>query len=139
MIYSVLVVDDDEDDFILLAAQIKRCHQEVNLTYASSGEDASQLLINGLHPNLIIIDVQMPRMQGYEFLVWLINSQNWRHIPVVVWTGAISETEVTRYYRAGANSLLLKQDALQDIDTFCRHWFKLVQLPQLISEEAGEA
>ena len=135
MTYSVLVVDDDEDDFMLLSAQIKHCHQEVSLTYASSGEEASQQLVNGLHPNLIIIDVQMPRMEGYELLVWLMNSQNWRHIPVVIWTGAISDSEVTRYYRAGANSLLLKQDALQDMETFCRHWFKLVQLPQAISSE----
>ena len=136
MTYSVLVVDDDEEDFILLAAQIKHCHQEVKLTYASGGEEASQQLINGLHPNLIIIDVQMPRMEGYELLAWLTKSEYWRHIPVVIWTGDISDREVTRYYRAGANSLLLKQNALEDVDTFCKHWFKLVRLPQLVFDES---
>ena len=133
MNYSVLVVDDDEDDFVLLAAQIKQCQQKITLTYASSGTEASHLLIGGLEPNLIIIDVQMPQMDGYELLVWLMASEEWRHIPVVVWTGVISEQEVKRYYRAGANSLLLKQDAIQDIDTFCQYWFKLVQLSQAIA------
>lgn len=133
MNYSVLVVDDDEDDFVLLAAQIKQCQQHVTLTYASSSMKATQQLAEGLQPSLILIDVQMPQMDGYELLVWLMHSETWRHIPVVIWTGEISEQEVTRYYRAGANSLLLKQDAFLDIETFCRHWFKLVLLPQQIS------
>ena len=133
MTYSVLVVDDDEDDFIVLAAHIKQCQQNTALTYASGSSQATQLLIEGLQPNLIIIDVQMPLMDGYELLVWLMNSEAWQHIPVVVWTGEISPQEVTRYYRAGANSLLLKQDAFQDIETFCRHWFKLVQLPKSVA------
>ncbi|SFF22544.1 response regulator [Spirosoma endophyticum] len=131
MNYSILIVDDDEDDFIVLAAKIKQCHQNVILTYASSGAEASQKLIDGLQPNLIIVDVQMPKMDGYELLVWIEGSENWNHIPVVIWTGEISTQEVKRYYRAGANSLLLKQDAFQDIETFCQYWFKLVQLTQL--------
>lgn len=132
MAYSLLVVDDDEDDFILLAAQINQCQQAVSLTHASSGEAASDLLKKGLQPNLILVDAQMPRMDGYQFLVWLMDSERWRHIPVVIWTGAISDQEITRYYRAGANSLLLKQDAMQDVETFCRYWLKLTQLPQLV-------
>ena len=131
MNFSVLVVDDDEDDFILLAAKIKQCHQNVSLTYASSGAEASQRLIDGLQPNLIIVDVQMPKSDGYELLVWLMDSENWSHIPVVVWTGAISYHEMRRYYQAGANSILLKQDTFQEIETFCQYWFKLVQLTQM--------
>ncbi|SFE95503.1 response regulator [Spirosoma endophyticum] len=131
MNYSVLIVDDDEDDFIVLAAKIKQCPQNVSLTYAASGDEASQRLINGLQADLIIIDVQMPKSDSYELLVWLMNSEAWQHIPVVVWTGDISNQEVQRYYRAGANSLLLKQDAFQGIETFCQYWFKLVQLTQL--------
>lgn len=131
MDYSVLVVDDDDDDFMLLADHIGHCQQNVSLVYAQNGVKATQKLQEGFHPNLILVDVQMPLMDGYEFLVWLMNSAQWHHIPVVIWTGSISDNEVTRYYQAGANSLMLKQEALQDIETFCRHWFKLVQLPSI--------
>lgn len=131
MNYSVLIVDDDEDDFILLAAKIRQCHQNVTLTYASSGAEASQRLMDGLQPDLLIIDVQMPKMDGYELLVWVEKSENWSHIPVVVWTGAISDQDIKRYYQAGANSLLLKEDTFQAIETFCQYWFNLVQLTQL--------
>lgn len=130
MNYSVLVVDDDEDDFVLLAAKIKLYQLAITLTHASSGEEAKRQLQEGFQPHLILVDAQMPRMNGYELLSWIMDSAAYRHIPVVIWTGAISEQEVRRYYQAGANSLLLKQDALQDTETFCRHWFQLVLLPQ---------
>ncbi len=130
MNYSILVVDDD-DDFILLATHLRQCHQNVNLTYAPNGVEATKQLLAGLEPNIIIVDSQMPMMDGYELLNWLMDSDAWRHIPIVIWTGSVSPGEVTRYYRAGANSVMLKQDAMQEVENFCHHWFKLVQLPHL--------
>ena len=129
MRFSILVVDDDYDDFLVLSAKIDQCQQNIDLIYAANGLAASQLLIEGLRPKLIVADALMPLMNGYELLVWLMSSEAFRHIPLVIWTGALSDQEVTRYYRAGANSVLLKQDVFEDINTFCRHWFKLVQLP----------
>ncbi|GAB4020178.1 hypothetical protein GCM10028808_60440 [Spirosoma migulaei] len=101
MQYTILVVDDDDDDFMLLSSLIKQCHQDVTLHYAQNGLEATQKLLNGLHPNLILVDVQMPLMDGYELVVWLMDSASWRHIPIVIWTGEIAEREVTRYYRGG--------------------------------------
>ncbi|MDB5243487.1 MAG: Two-component system response regulator [Spirosoma sp.] len=135
MAYSVLIVDDDDDDFMLLSSHIKHCHQNVTLTYAQNGVEATEKLIAGLHPNLIIVDANMPLMSGYELLVWLMKSTSWRHIPVVIWTGVMSDSEVTHYYRAGANTVLLKEKALKSVDAFCQHWFELVQLPELVSTE----
>ena len=134
MDYSILVVDDDDDDLVLLANHLKKCYQNITLTYALNGQEATQKLTQGLQPNLIMVDANMPTMNGYELVVWLMNSEAWRHIPIVVWTGGMSASEVTRYYRAGANALMLKQDALRDVNAFCQHWFNLVQLPQQLSK-----
>lgn len=134
MNYSILIVDDDDDDFVLLSARIKQCQQNVTLTFAQNGVEATEKLMRGLQPNLIMVDAHMPIMNGYELLVWIMESASWRHIPVVVWTGEMSESEVTRYYRAGANSVMLKPNALQSVEAFCKHWFELVQLPQLVAE-----
>ena len=133
MNFDILVVDDDDDDLVLLASHIKRCNERVRVTHVRDGIEATQKLTGGFQPNLIMVDANMPLMNGYELLLWVMHSESCCHIPVVVWTGAISESEVVRYYRAGANSLMLKQDALQDMEAFCHHWFKLVQLPKLIS------
>ncbi len=43
--------------------------------------------------------------------------------------------EITRYYRAGANSVMFKENTLQSVEAFCKHWFELVQLPELVSTE----
>ena len=80
-------------------------------------------------------DAHMPIMDGYEFLVWIMNSAQWRHVPVVIWTGDMSDSDVTRHYRAGANSVMFKPNALHSVQAFCQHWFELVQLPQLVSED----
>jgi two-component system chemotaxis response regulator CheY len=133
MNFDILVVDDDDDDLMLLASHIKQCDERVMLTHVRDGIEATQKLTGGFQPNLIMVDANMPLMNGYDLLLWIMHSETCCHIPVVVWTGAISESEVVRYYRAGANSLMLKQDALRDIESFCHHWFKLVQLPKLVS------
>lgn len=133
MDYCVLIVDDDDDDFVLLAARIKQCQQNLTLTFAQSGAEAIKKLIDGAQPNLIIVDANMPVMNGYELLVWLMGSASWRHVPVVIWTGEMADNEVTRYYQAGANSVMLKPNALQSVEAFCKHWFELVQLPQLVA------
>ncbi len=74
MKYSVLVADDDDDDFVLLAAHVYKCQQDVSLTRAENGVEATQKLTDGLRPNLIVVDAQMPLMNGYELLVWLMKS-----------------------------------------------------------------
>ena len=129
MEFNILVADDDDDDLILFANRIKQCHQDITLTHVLHGVEAVQKLTAGLQPNLIMADANMPLMNGYELLTWVMNSEQWRQIPVVIWTGDIADEDVTRYYRAGANSLMLKQDALQDVESFCHHWFSLVKLP----------
>ena len=133
MDYSILIVDDDDDDFVLLSARIKECQQNLTLTFTENGAEAIKKLMDGLQPNLIIVDANMPIMNGYELLVWLMKSTSWRHIPIVIWTGEMSDIEVTRYYQAGANSVMLKPNALHSVEAFCKHWFELVQLPQLVA------
>ena len=133
MKFSILIVDDDDDDFVLLTARIKQCQQDVALFFAQNGAEAIEKLNGGLRPSLIIVDANMPLMSGYEFLVWLMESP-WRRIPIVIWTGEIADGEVSRFYQAGANSVMLKPDALQSVEVFCKHWFELVQLPGLVAE-----
>ena len=128
MRYSVLIVDD-EDDIFLIENFIKQCQQNLTLTFAGNGMEAASKLTAGLRPNLIIADAQMPIMNGHEFLRWLMASPAHQHIPIVIWTGDLSDREVTRYYRAGANSVMLKPNELQSVEVFCKHWFELVQLP----------
>lgn len=130
MQYTILVVDDDDDDFLLLQAYIQQYRPASKLIYAATGMDAIDLLGKGLTPNLIFLDAHMPQMDGYEFLMWLMNT-NRQPVPVIVWSGSLSEEAILRFYRAGANAVLFKLDAFQHLGPLCRHWLELVQLPHL--------
>lgn len=131
MNYTVLVADDDEEDFMLLNNHVKACHQQVTLTYVQNGEETIRKLREGIRPALVIIDAQMPIMNGYETIRAIRNSPDWQHIPLLVWTESLSDTDNLRYYHAGANSVVLKHSALEQIDVFCNYWLELVELPTL--------
>ena len=135
MKYSILIVDDDDDDFVLFTEHVKHCQQNLILSFAENGVGAIKKLAEGARPHLILVDANMPIMNGYEFLVWLMKSPIYRRIPVIVWTGDMSDDEITRYYEAGANAVMLKPNALRSVESFCKHWFELVQLPQIVSED----
>jgi CheY-like chemotaxis protein len=93
----------------------------VTLTFAENGIEAIRILMAGLPPNLILADAHMPLMSGHELLTWLMESPFYRHIRIVIWTGDLSDGEITRYHQAGANSVMMKSNALQEIDVFCKH------------------
>lgn len=129
MNYTVLVADDDEEDFLLLSNHIRECQQHITLTYAQNGEEAIRKLEQEGFPALIILDAQMPLMDGYETMKVIRSSSVWQHIPILVWTGSMSDTDILRYHQAGANSVVLKHIALDQIDVFCKYWLELVELP----------
>ncbi|GAB3544803.1 hypothetical protein GCM10027577_15910 [Spirosoma fluminis] len=123
------MVDDDEDDFLLLATRIKECTQTVNLTHINDAEGLFQQMQSGPSPDLIMIDARMPVVNGEELVQRIRDSVAWRYIPIIVWTGSISDDETIRLYEAGANSVIFKQDTLEQVRTLCQYWFGLVRLP----------
>lgn len=130
MTYKVLVAEDNEDYFSLYARHVKRVFDGIELISASDGLEALQHLQSGLVPNLILVDIKMPGMGGYEFLTELRKTNIWQHIPVVIWTSyPLSASDIVAFYGAGANSVMLKHDSMKDIKAFCQYWFEMVQVP----------
>lgn len=130
MSYTVLVAEDNEDYFSLYARHVNRAFEGINLIPASDGLEALGHLKAGLLPNLILVDIKMPGMGGYEFLVELRKTKAWQHIPVVIWTSyPLSNEDIVNFYGAGANSVMLKHDSMKDIKAFCQYWFEMVQVP----------
>jgi len=127
MKYDLLVADDDDDDVLLLTKYIQDLNQSVTLTHVWNGAGVVKKLNEGLHPDLILIDALMPVMNGHELLAHLRSNDAWYHIPTVIWSGLVSDEDVTHYYRAGANSCVMKQDVFSNMDAFCRYWFGLVR------------
>ena len=100
----ILVVDDNETNRDLLSRQIEAQGYQVAL--AANGQQAIQMIETGQY-DLILLDILMPQMNGYEVLKWLRNSP-WRHIPVITISALDEIDSVVKCIEMGAEDYLSK-------------------------------
>jgi two-component system response regulator len=139
----LLCADDDPDDRLLLRDAARQCAAVSSLHFATDGEDALAFLRHqGRHadpksaprPDLILVDLNMPRMDGRELVRALKSDANLRSIPVVVLTTSRAEADVAQAYDLGANSYITKPVTFDGLITILlqlsRYWSETVRLPQ---------
>ena len=116
---TVLVADDDVNDISLLKRAFLRAGIDVHLRVARDGEEVIQYLHgDGPYddrdefpiPRLLILDLKMPRTDGFEVLEWVRRQDDLRRLLVVVMTSSDEPEDVDRAYDLGANSFLRKPD-----------------------------
>jgi len=143
----ILLADDDADDRLLVKDALQDGSYGGLLRCVENGEEVVDYL-NGRgkfsndsdhpQPDLILLDLNMPRMNGKEVLRNIKCDTGLRHIPVVVFTTSQADTDIAAVYELGANSFVSKPaayDAL--VELMCslqEYWFKVVQLPQAIPQ-----
>jgi DNA-binding response OmpR family regulator len=108
----VLVADDERDIRELIAFTLRFAGYEV--TTANDGEDAYQQALK-IIPDLILLDVRMPRMTGYEACKAIKNNATLQHIPVMFLSAKGQEAEIQAGYDAGAIDYLLKPFAPDEL------------------------
>ncbi len=84
-------------------------------------------------PAVILLDLKMPQMDGYEFLVWLRSQGDLKHIPTVVLSNSFYSADVMHAYQLGANAYLVKAgdvtELLTALQQFASFWLHLCALP----------
>jgi CheY-like chemotaxis protein len=136
---TFLLVDDDPDDRFLTQAAL-RDSRLVNKVYeAVDGEDALAFLrregrhVDAPRPDIVLLDLNMPRKDGRETLAELKADPELRSIPVVVLTTSKAEEDIFRSYDLGANSFITKPVGLDSFSSImtdlARYWFQIVDLP----------
>jgi CheY-like chemotaxis protein len=99
---------DDEDDIREVAAFALELDPAITLTSASSGEAALAVLDGGLRPDVILLDVMMPHLDGPGTLVRLRERQDHRDTPVIFMTARAQSGEVDQYRALGALDVIVK-------------------------------
>jgi len=102
---SVLVVDDEPNGFDVIEAHLYR--EGYDLTYASSGIEALSQ-IDAIEPDVILLDVMMPEMDGIEVCRHIKSDPHWKHIPIIMVTALNSKEDLARSLDAGADDFLTK-------------------------------
>jgi len=136
-IVTILLVEDNESDAFLISRAFKNMKIVNDLHICNNGEKAYNHLLSSSvdapenMPDLILLDINMPVMDGREFLTKIKKNELLAHIPVIMLTSSSNDKEIVDFYRLGASSYLVKPiefecllDIVKAIEIF---WVKLVK------------
>lgn len=140
---DVLLVEDNPDDAELAIRHLKKNNMANNLFHVKDGEEALEFLfstkryagqdeVNG-RPRIVLLDIQMPKVNGIEVLEKIKSDPRTRAIPVVMLTSSGEDPDIQKCYALGANSYIIKP---VNFDSFAEaiknlgfYWLLLNQLP----------
>lgn len=139
---TILMADDDPDDRLLTREAMDESHLANDLRFVEDGVELMDYLrrrgryadpASSPRPGVILLDLNMPRMDGREALREIKSDPALRRIPVVVLTTSREEADVLRSYDLGANSFIAKpvtfEGLVSVVRTLGRYWVEIVELP----------
>jgi CheY-like chemotaxis protein len=147
----VLLVDDSENDMLLMSTVFQRSGFVQPLQFARDGEDAiAYLRGDGRYadrhryplPTTVLLDLNMPRKNGFEVLEWLRQQPELRRLRVYILTASSRPQDIERAYDLGANSYLVKPgnlDGLMDLAKCLIAWLKLAHFAPVDHESESHA
>ncbi len=136
----ILLADDDEDDRFLTREAFRQQFPVTEMNVVEDGEELMEFLrrtgryesSNHSLPELILLDLNMPRKDGREALQEIKSDRELRHIPVVILTTSDAGIDIDNSYLWGANSFITKPSSfktLMDItQTIGDYWFNVVKV-----------
>lgn len=146
-----MLVEDNEDEIVLLLRALKIAGVTAPLVVVRDGVEAIEYLSRqGVYhdatqhpmPQFIVLDLKMPRLSGFGVLSWLRDQPGLRRLPVVVLTSSNEDRDVASAYDMGANSYLLKPNALGDLQHLARllqqYWLDSNVRPPLLDVPGHE-
>jgi two-component system, chemotaxis family, response regulator Rcp1 len=136
---DILLIEDDPGDIRLAQEALKEGKVKNNLSVVRDGMEALDFLYkrnsyeDATRPDLIILDLNLPKMDGREVLARIKDDDNLKRIPVVILTISKSEEDILKTYNLHANCFITKPldlgkfiEVVQAIEDF---WFTIVKLP----------
>ncbi|MEZ2251936.1 response regulator [Microcoleus sp.] len=140
--FTILMANDDEDTRFFVQESLREIPIAIRIEFVENGEQMLDYLYcrgsyaeasNGRFPDLILLDLNMPRLDGPEALTLIRSDPDLQHLPVVILTTSQSSGDILLCYRLGANSFISKpvtfEGLVEVMKTLCQYWFEIVSLP----------
>lgn len=135
----ILLVEDDMDDVELTRQGFIRSQYDVLLHHVANGQMCLDYLLkvgeyaDAATPDLILLDLNMPIMDGRAVLMEMNQREQLKHLPVVVMTTSRAQTDVLYSYAMGCNSFIVKpvdfDEFQKTVNSICDYWFETTTLP----------
>ena len=139
---SILIADDDTQDTMLVRMAAQRAALGIRLESVSDGEQAIDYLLgrdvyanrqSHPFPSMMLLDLKMPRLSGFDVLDFVRRQPELRRLPVVIFSSSDDPKDIKRAYEAGANSYLCKPHSSDDLSALLKalgeYWCKFNHFP----------
>lgn len=141
---SILIADDDADDRELIQAAFDENSTQHHISFVENGEELLHYLKREGHyadetlhpfPQIILLDLNMPKKDGREALRELKADNVLKSIPVIILTTSMEEKDIIKSYELGVNSFIIKPVTYSGLVEFTRvlgqYWFEIAELPNV--------
>lgn len=134
---NIYIAEDDRDDFLMLKEAIEDVLPKFNIEHAVDGKAFLQLLNKGVEPDLIFLDLNIPRKNGIDCLIELRQIEKLKTTPVIIYSTSSAIDEIDLCYKNGCTLYLVKPVSFKDLVSQLRKIFFRLGLPrqELLSEE----
>jgi CheY-like chemotaxis protein len=143
---TILICDDDEDDRMLTQQALEDAHVSNDVRFVEDGEQLLDYLYQrgayagetgeAPRPGLILLDLNMPKMDGREALKIIKGDPMLRDIPIVVLSTSGFDQDIIRSYQLGVNSFITKpvtfSGLVEAMNVLGRYWLEIVELPPVV-------
>jgi CheY-like chemotaxis protein len=148
---TILLVEDSPDDVFFMKRALNKSAATVSVQVAEDGQVALDYL-SGVGafasraefplPALVLLDLRMPRVPGFEVLRWLRSRDEFDCVPVVVFSSSREESDMRKAYALGANSFLVKTGDSGQFSTLVRtmteYWLNYNEVPRSCVETEAD-
>jgi CheY-like chemotaxis protein len=137
---SILLADDDMDDCIFLKEAVEELPVTAQLTAVNDGEQLMQLLTDDTNelPDVLFLDLNMPRKNGFECLSEIKSNQKLKQLPVIIFSTSFEQEVVNLLYKNGAQYFIRKPSEFSQFKNIIHQIFITVIIPQNISQPGRE-
>ncbi|MCF0057015.1 response regulator [Dyadobacter sp. CY356] len=137
----ILLVEDNEGDILLTTEALQEGRILNTISVVRDGEEAIDFLnqkgkhILAEHPDLVLLDVNLPKKNGHEVLQYIKKSDEIKHIPVIMLTTSSSEKDISLSYKNKADCYITKPVELDSFLNVIKHienfWISIIAKPSL--------
>lgn len=128
----ILLVEDNPDDELLMLRALRKSKVDREIVVARDGVEAQRLL-DKLSPVLVLLDLKLPKVDGFAVLRRIRSDRRIERLPVVVLTSSREERDLSESYAAGANSFIRKpvdfERFVDVVQAVCAYWANLNEPP----------
>ena len=135
---NILLVEDNEGDIVLTTEAFEESRIANLMKVIKDGKEVvdffESLQDKDSFPDLVLLDINLPKMSGHEVLMYIKNNDKFKHIPVIMLTTSSSEKDILQSYKSHVNCYITKpidvDDFMKAVTQIENFWINIVTIPK---------